>query len=241
MARVALRRTFLVSAAKVSISILLLSIFLFRADISGIVATVCKVSFITILKIGGLVTAINLLWALKWNILIPDIPFGKVLSLTVSAQYYSIILPGQLSGEVMKVYRMGKDGGDTGLLAASVVIDKLSSLLALLLCALVGLLLSSNAPAVIWIVVVGCILILGVLMLSGMFQRTSNISNNLLMLLPLPGKWRSTLYHWGARYFHAWSGYLRRRQELVRNLILSGITQLLGIFLIDVLATDLDI
>ncbi len=64
------------------------------------------------------------------------------MQLTFIANFYSLILPGQIAGEIVKAYRLGQGRSDAEHIAASVLVDKLIGLFGLLAVAAVGLLAS---------------------------------------------------------------------------------------------------
>lgn len=64
--------------------------------------------------------------------------------LTLIGQYYSLILPGQIAGELVKAYKIGKGKKDAEKMAASVIIDRLTGLIGLMCVAILGLSCSSS-------------------------------------------------------------------------------------------------
>lgn len=82
--------------------------------------------------------------ALRWKLFAPDIPLRTLLELTLIGQFYSIVLPGQIAGEVVKAYRLGRGNADAERLAASVFVDRVIGVIALLLVACAGIALSPH-------------------------------------------------------------------------------------------------
>lgn len=90
----------------------------------------------------GLFHVIN---AAKLQILMPERRVGSILAFVLVAQAYALLLPGQLAGEVVKAYRLARgSAGGGGRVVSSVAFDKLTSLAALLLTTLGGLLAESQ-------------------------------------------------------------------------------------------------
>ena len=80
----------------------------------------------------------------KWRLLLPNFSFGRLLSVSFVGQFYSTVLPGQIAGEVAKAYRLGKGRQDAEHVAASVLVDKLTGLIGLLMVAASGLFASNS-------------------------------------------------------------------------------------------------
>lgn len=103
--------------------------------------------------------------AFKWRLLWRGASWWQMLIANFVSQFYSLILPGQLAGEVVKTLYMGRRFVDTAGVAASVLIDRVTGLIGLLLIACGGALLSDSAIAnkaavPLAIVTIGFILIL---------------------------------------------------------------------------------
>lgn len=78
--------------------------------------------------------------AYKWKLLLPLQKLHVLLRLTFIGQLYSLILPGQVAGDAVKAYRLGKGHIDAEHIAASVVLDKLTGLLSLIFLGAMGVL-----------------------------------------------------------------------------------------------------
>ena len=131
-------------ALKVAVTAALLLLLFWRTDFRAIVNTLSALTF------GNWL--LNLFWflcgaliaAAKWKLLLPDQPFSALLKLTFIGQYYAMLLPGQVAGEAVKAYRLGKGRQDAEQIAASVMIDRITGFLGLLAVALVGVSLNST-------------------------------------------------------------------------------------------------
>jgi uncharacterized protein (TIRG00374 family) len=58
--------------------------------------------------------------------------------------YYATVLPGQLTGELAKVFKLGKGKQDAEQIAASVLVDKITGMISLMIVGITGALLSSR-------------------------------------------------------------------------------------------------
>ncbi|MDO8788269.1 MAG: lysylphosphatidylglycerol synthase transmembrane domain-containing protein [Sulfuritalea sp.] len=86
----------------------------------------------------GILAAIALQWfgivvaTAKWWLLLPAQSFGPLFRLNMAAQFYSLVIPGQVGAEAFKAYQLGRGRADAQAIAASVLFDKLTCLIALL-------------------------------------------------------------------------------------------------------------
>lgn len=89
--------------------------------------------FIPALIVAILATLIN---TRKWYYLIPEIFFFRLLTYNLLAVFYSIIFSGQLSGEIVKAYKLSKNSHKKTEVIASIAGDKASGLFILFLAGL---------------------------------------------------------------------------------------------------------
>jgi uncharacterized protein (TIRG00374 family) len=99
-------------------------------------------SLLTGLLIGGL--------AFRWKIFLEqqriEVPFPRLLSLTWAGQFFNSLLPGSTGGDVFKIYQMCRMHPERKAAAASsVLLDRLSALVALLTLAAAAFLLAPTA------------------------------------------------------------------------------------------------
>jgi len=96
----------------------------------------------------------------KWHQLVPDHTVKQLFLLTLICQYYSIILPGQMAGEAVKAYKLGKGRQDAEKIAASVIIDRITGLIGLTLVTITGLMFSKTNLAGVLMPWIGIIIII---------------------------------------------------------------------------------
>ena len=82
--------------------------------------------------------------AFKWKLLLPQVSFGRVLSVSLLGRFYSFVLPGQIVGESLKAYYLGRKEKNLELVATSIVFDKLTGIAGLLITGSVGVLFSQR-------------------------------------------------------------------------------------------------
>lgn len=129
---------------KIFFSLLILSFIIWKIDF-GQVVQILSLLPINIIIIVIIIYFISLfINTLKWLQLLPRQKIIRLFLLTLIAQYYSLILPGQIAGEAVKAYKLGKGRKDAEKIAASVMIDRLTGIIGLMLVAFFGLLWSKT-------------------------------------------------------------------------------------------------
>lgn len=83
--------------------------------------------------------------SVKWRLLLPAQALLRLVRLNVAAQFYSLVFPGQVAAEAVKAYQLGRGRADAQTIATSVLFDKVTSLIALLLFGLAGALTTGLA------------------------------------------------------------------------------------------------
>lgn len=82
----------------------------------------------------------------KWQRLLQALgercPYFSLFGLNLTGLFYSLLLPGQVSGEVVKGVKLGRAGVPSEAVAATIAVDRLSGVSAICIWALAGLLFS---------------------------------------------------------------------------------------------------
>lgn len=137
---------------KVCLAALLLFLF-FREIDFGALWSVMEIMPISAIGYG---VAVNILVyfisAYKWSLFLPEYPFSKLIMTAAAGRFYSFILPGQISGEAAKVYQLSRFKKEAGLVASSVLVDKLTGLMSLAIISIIGAIFSSRALPVALII-----------------------------------------------------------------------------------------
>ncbi len=178
----------------------------------------------------------------KWNILLPKSHFLVLLKFVFISQYYAIILPGQLAGEMMKAYCMGKGQKNAEQIAVSVFFDRITGIIGLLLFVLGGLFLSrQQVPLNLTIFTVALLAALCGLLFSVRFDWFFSLLTRFLdraqdrfaSLTKMMGQVTQAL--------EAWRFYLRRGDLVVYSLMLALAFQFLSTLTCAILAWGLGI
>lgn len=123
---------------KAAISSSLLLILIAFIDLSAVVERIVKLDSLFLLLALLIYLVSQFIACFKWFLLNKDIPYTTCLRFIFVGNYYSMILPGQVSGEIAKAWRLGRGKRNAELIAASVFIDRLTGLIGLLILATVG-------------------------------------------------------------------------------------------------------
>jgi hypothetical protein len=128
---------------KLFVTIILLSILLSRIKINLMFDSLNEIAISVLIgsiMINFLAVFVN---SIKWKLLLWEIPIIKLLKLNLISQYYSILFPGQMVGEVAKAYILGKNKQNAERIAASVFLDKITGFIASSIIGLIGIFFSN--------------------------------------------------------------------------------------------------
>ena len=132
---------------KVLVALVLVCLFVEYVDLGALVGSFANLTIQTIGLASVLFFVSCAIAATKWRLLWSKASWWDMLMANFASQFYSLLLPGQLAGEVVKSYRVGRRFSDTTGVAASVLVDRVTGLVGLLVLACVGLLFSDNLSA----------------------------------------------------------------------------------------------
>jgi uncharacterized protein (TIRG00374 family) len=197
----------------------------------------------------GILAAVVLLYlgsmiinAVKWRLLLDQRRLRDLFVFILIAQYYSMLFPGQIAGEAVKVYKLGRLGHDTEKIAASVAVDRLTGLMAVVLVALAGIAVSRNPVAegfALWM----CLALAGIL--SGTYflyhPRIEKCFKRLALVLlrPVPraNAWVRPVFG----FIDAWRVYLKRPGLMLRVVAVGVVLQLVCVVINLVIARQVGI
>jgi len=229
--------------AKIAISTVILGVLLLRIDIAEVFESLRGLS------LGSAALAVFLsgiaivVAAGKWRLLLPDSPFSQLLKITFVRQFYALVLYGQISGDLARVYLLGREGvGRYAEVTASVLFDRVTGFLGLMVVTAVALVLSPGAvsPSVVVVVVVLVIVTLGSLVLlqyEPVLHRTSLFLQGFATRLGLP----DTAVGHLKRFLEVLHAYSRNPGVTVLSIAVGAAYQLLCVGLTAVLARGLGI
>lgn len=148
-----MNKTRLKLAAKIILAALLLNWFLRESDIREIYLSLRNLSGLFLIAAVSLSLANLLIKSIKWRLLLPHYSLLKLIKLNFISQFYAIFSAGFIVGEAAKVYIMGKGKEEAGLIAMSVIMDKITGIIGLIIVALFGVFFSPamTSKKMIWL------------------------------------------------------------------------------------------
>lgn len=145
---------------KLSVSLVLIWFLFSKIDVNDVFISWTSFSFIAVLSALFLHLCALTVNVFKWKLFLPEQSFGRLFQFTLIDVFYGMVLPGQVSGEVAKAYRLGKRTGDMKRVAVSVWLDKLTGLIGLIALMVVGMLWSDQIfPTLVYVSVFGLLLV----------------------------------------------------------------------------------
>lgn len=230
------------SILKLLVSAALLYILLYKTSYKDIINNALLFSYSALINVIILYVTSLLVAVYKWHLLIPFHKFRKLLSITLVSQFYSTFMPGQIAGEIVKIYRLGKGRNDPEYIAASVIIDKLTGILGLLAVAFSGLLMSNYHFPLgiifnIFLFAIVILITLFFLKIPLLHRAITNTLRKIGALWPQYDRFLSLL----TRLFDVWEQFLADSFKLILVFSLSAIFQITCILINIFLAQDLGI
>jgi uncharacterized membrane protein YbhN (UPF0104 family) len=143
--------------------------------------------------LAALLTAVA--WSIaiaKWRMLLPAVSLAEVTEFFLLGLLYSLVLPGQLAGEAVKTVRLAARGPGLGVVTASVVLDRLTSLLGLGIVAVAGLWLAGRDSATFGVIARSLLvftLLITTLLFALRWPRLQRLAGRIRMLHQFTGLW----------------------------------------------------
>lgn len=219
---------------KILVTLILLIGLLMQSNVTQLFETLKHISWNALVLTSLLVYVALLVNAIKWRVLLNHYRVLALFKLNLIATYYSTLLPGQIFGEVVKAYRLGQEGQhEAERIAASVVVDKITGLIGVLLVGLGGLLMASPLYAS---TLINMFLMLTIGLVSLLYFAQ-------FLEIPLT-------YLFGNKFFMsaslkrlsiAWQSYVQQPRVLLNSVTLGIIFQLLCVGIVQLLAQSLHI
>lgn len=116
---------------KLVVSGTLLGVFLWRTPLDQIWIHLRHLDVISFGTAGMMSLAAWWLSGARLWCLLPEFRVGELVRATFIALFYGTILPGQIAGDVVKAYRLGRQSMQTGHAEAATLIDRALALLAM--------------------------------------------------------------------------------------------------------------
>ena len=137
-------RRLLWRAFQVAALIVLIALVVTFADLPKILSAVTRIG--PVIMVSGLIISIISIMgnACKWHLLTPQIGVMALFRVLMISQFYSFFLLGQASGEAAKIIMLARSSGRSSGAIVSVLADRITSLVGLLIVAVLGFSLSGG-------------------------------------------------------------------------------------------------
>lgn len=152
----------------------MLGLLLWRVPLGEIGAHLRLFHAITLLEVLGLSLGCWGIAAARLWCLIPEYRFRELLWLTFIARFYATVLPGQIAGDVVKAYRLGRQSKQVGHAEAATALDRALGLFALFLISATAIVYAPQLPLALrlfFVLGTVCLAAGGVLAGSGLFAK----------------------------------------------------------------------
>ncbi len=215
---------------KLAISGLLLYYFFRKSDFSTIHKTVFSISFFSFVLVCIFFFVGIFFNAWKWFVLLPEQNIFYLFRISVVSYFYAFILPGQLFGEVSKILILRKDN-ETEVIAASVLIDKITSIIGLLAIGVAGLFFSHTEYRMVLLQFM--IILLLLCLIFFIMSANNRLYKLMCTIIRKPNISHKTLSDYREKllfFLYSIHLYSRNYLGLIFNILISIGSQFIGIF-----------
>jgi glycosyltransferase 2 family protein len=230
-----------ITALKVAMTGLLLYLFIHRTDFHGVMAALSKLGIGLIVALACLNVLGVFISAYKWGMLLPDAKFTGLLVACFASYYIALLLPGQVAQEAAKAYYLSLwKAQRLHLIAASVVVDKIISIIGLLIVGCIGLAfgetrLPPSLTGLFLISIVFATVALFSLRAHWIYSRTCRFLAGLENRFPKHKRVLGGL----SRLFEAWHIYSKNLRLLAGNVVVAVSYQFVGVLMFYLLSREL--
>ncbi|MBF0398327.1 MAG: flippase-like domain-containing protein, partial [Desulfobacterales bacterium] len=133
------KMTQLKTVFKYIISLGLIIWLLWSADIYAILKAFLKMNWNSFILILFLYFGSHYINTYKWSKLLKKYSICRLYVITLISLYYTMVISGgQIIGDGVKIYKLSKDNKELGEISASVIIDRITGFIALLVVGIIG-------------------------------------------------------------------------------------------------------
>jgi len=227
---------------KVFISFGLLGWFLSRTDMKRLAAILTGLSLDTLAIVFGLYLTAWLVNTLKWKILLREYKYWHLFSLNMIGQFYALVLPGQMAGEIVKAYKLIGQSKNGEKIVASVILDRFTGVIGLLLVGMLGLSVSRTEISANWTGrFAAAILCMGIGAYFLHFPVCDRLLRKWMAALKENCHFTSGVIDLLVRAIDAWQQYLKKPGLIFQSIGLGVAFQLLGVWINFLIARDIGI
>jgi uncharacterized protein (TIRG00374 family) len=229
---------------KISVAAVLLTWLLVRSEPDKIFNALRSLPaglFLCLLILYVFSFAVN---ACKWRFLLRGQRFWRLFRLILVANYYSLIIPGQVAGEAVKVVRLSRGISNPESIAASVAFDRFTGLMSILLVTFFGLAFGSASDVFpFW---TGYLLVPAVFLSTPILLRSRSVARGLKKVLLrgrglVPARYSRKFWPHALGFIDACQQYCLHPQRLAGATLLGILLQGICIGIVMVLGENFDI
>lgn len=217
------------------VSVALLVVIVAMVDVRGMLVQLARLDILDALAAFVLYFLTFLVNAAKLRVLLPERSLKQLTGYTLIAQAYALLLPGQLAGEAVKAYRLGRRP-ETGASRAisAITLDKMTGIGGVLLLMLFGLFVTSRSmgPAMTLAALAGIGFLGGLTLLLSLEPVERMVARAV---------WPEATSGWRARARRAVTAFLATWRSLTRSpgLVLRSMGWAIAAQLVSVVATQI--
>jgi len=180
------KKTILKRVIRILISAVLIVILCYNIDFRFVLDEIMSMrpwflACVILLAAAGVACAVY-----KWRILLPQVPIVPFFKAFLYGCFFTLVLPGQVFGEAAKIVIFGKYTDRYDRSISTVVIDKITGVITLLITGLTGLLFAkAELPGALTAIMIVCVIALLAILFS---LRIKGVHRMALMLASLPKK-----------------------------------------------------
>ena len=227
---------------KMAVSIGLLTWFLAGVDLNQLRTHLAGIPAGEVLLVLLLYAAAWMINAAKWHVLLTGCLYRHLLALTMIGQFYAIVLPGQIAGEAVKAWRLIGRTVETAPAVASVLMDRMTGIVALLGIGLMGGMMTPNPAGFSWALVFsGFLAGIGLTAFVLRFGAGRIWMRNYLTAIGNRLPFAQRLTHTLISCIEAWIDYLKAPFRLLVAIGLGALFQLLAVLILARIAVSVGV
>jgi len=221
----------------------LLGILVYKTNMSLLWESIKEITITTIIVSICVFFIAHIINSVKWHILLPQYRIMFLFKLNMISVFYSLLLPGQIAGDIMKAYKLGKGQGDAERIAASVMVDKITGTIGVLFVAFLGFILTAEYAFSFSfsLILLSCLLLCMIMLLLIRFDFLYILFRNYLAGIPNRRKRFAVFTSKLILFIDALHVYTKKSFILFINVLVGILFQIVAVFISFFIANDLDL
>lgn len=235
-------KSILKTVLKILVAVVLLSWLLFKSDVKIIFENISALPMKVFLAAVFLDLFYLFIKSFRWRLFLPQYPILKLIAISFIGQFYSVVSVGQFVGEAAKIYILGKGQKESGQIAMSVFIDKITGIIGLIILAILGLFFTPTIlpKSLVWsfsVVAILCLVLIFLVRLPFIYCQLLKLFNFQFTKYARLKK----IFVWAVSLLESWYVYSKKTKYIFISIVLSIIFQLVLVGVYVILSRGLDI